>query len=83
MVNIFLVTSMIAILFYGYALCSYFLVQEISDRKIQSKLKRKTLFVLSVIPVVNFLVFIGFALEFSYKIAKESLIDVVHEIEED
>jgi hypothetical protein len=83
MMKIFLVTSMIAILFYGYALCSYFLVQEIRDRQFQNKIKRKTLFVLSVIPVVNFLVFIGFALEFSYKIAKESLIDVVHEVEED
>lgn len=81
--KIFLVGVMLAVLFYGYALCSYFLVQEIRDRKIQSKLRRKTLFVLSVIPVVNFLVFIGFALEFSYKIAKESLIDVVHEVEED
>lgn len=81
--KIFLVGVMLAVLFYGYALCSYFLVQEVRDRKIQSKLRRKTLFVLSVIPVVNFLVFIGFALEFSYKIAKESLIDVVHEVEED
>lgn len=79
--KIFLVGVMLAVLFYGYALCSYFLVQEVRDRKIQSKLRRKTLFVLSVIPVVNFLVFIGFALEFSYKIAKESLIDVVHEVE--
>jgi hypothetical protein len=83
MMKIFLVGVMLAVLFYGYALCSYFLVQEVRDRKIQSKLRRKTLFVLSVIPVVNFLVFIGFALEFSYKIAKESLIDVVHEVEED
>lgn len=83
MLKIFLVGVMLAVLFYGYALCSYFLVQEVRDRKIQSKLRRKTLFVLSVIPVVNFLVFIGFALEFSYKIAKESLIDVVHEVEED
>ena len=81
--KIFLVGVMLAVLFYGYALCSYFLVQEVRDRKIQSKLRRKTLFVLSVIPVVNFLVFIGFALEFSYKIAKESFIDVVHEVEED
>ena len=81
--KIFLVGVMLAVLFYGYALCSYFLVQEVRDRKIQSKLRRKTLFVLSVIPVVNFLVFIGFALEFAYKIAKESLIDVVHEVEED
>lgn len=81
--KIFLVGVMLAVLFYGYALCSYFLVQEVRDRKIQSKLRRKTLFVLSVIPVVNFLVFIGFALEFSYKITKESLIDVVHEVEED
>ena len=83
MVNIFLIILMLAVLFYGYALCSYFLVQEIRDRQFQNKMKRKTLFVLSVIPVVNFLVFIGFALEFSYKIAKESLIDVIHEVEED
>ena len=83
MMILFLVGVMLAVLFYGYALCSYFLVQEVRDRKIQSKLRRKTLFVLSVIPVVNFLVFIGFALEFSYKIAKESLIDVIHEVEED
>lgn len=81
--KIFLVGVMLAVLFYGYALCSYFLVQEISDRKIQNKLKRKTLYILSVTPALNFLVFIGFALEFSYKIAKESLIDVIHEVEED
>lgn len=83
MMRVFLVTSMVAILFYSYALCSYFLVQEIRDRQFQNKIKRKTLFILSVIPVVNLLVFIGFALEFSYKIAKESLIDVIHEVEED
>lgn len=83
MVNIFLIILMLAVLFYGYAMCGLFLVQEVKDRQFQNKIKRKTLFVLSVIPVVNFLVFIGFALEFSYKIAKESLIDVVHEVEED
>lgn len=82
MMILFLVGVMLAVLFYAYAMCSFFLVQEVKDRQFQNKIKRKTLFVLSVIPVVNFLVFIGFALEFSYKIAKESLIDVIHEVED-
>ena len=79
---IFLVGVKLAVLFYGYALCSYFLVQEVKDRQFQNKIKRKTLFVLSVIPVVNFLVFMGFALGYFYELAKDSVIEVFHEIEE-
>lgn len=80
---VFLVILMLAALFYGYAVCGLFLVQEISDRKIQNKLKRKTLYILSVTPIANFLVFIGFALELGFKIAKENILYVFHEIEED
>lgn len=83
MMIVFLVFLMIAALFYFYAVCGLFLVQEISDRKIQNKLKRKTLYILSVTPVLNFLVFIGFALEFGFKVAKENIPYVFHEIEED
>ena len=83
MMIIFLVILMIAALFYAYAMCSFFLVQEVRDRKIQNKLKRKALFILSVTPIANFLVFIGFALGFCYRITKDSIIDVIHEIEED
>lgn len=81
---IFLVgVIMLAVLFYAYSLCSFFLVQEVRDRKIQNKLKRKTLFILSVTPIANFLVFIGFALGYFYELAKDSVIEVIHEIEED
>lgn len=83
MMKIFLVGVMFAVLFYGYALCSYFLVQEIRDRKIQNKLKRKTLYILSVTPALNFLVFIGFALELGFKVAKDTILYVFHEIKED
>lgn len=83
MVNIFLIILMLAVLFYGYAMCGLFLVQEISDRKIQNKLKRKTLYILSVTPALNFLVFIGFALELDFKVAKDTILYVFHEIEED
>ena len=83
MVNIFLIILMLAVLFYGYAMCGLFLVQEISDRKIQNKLKRKTLYILSVAPALNFLLFIGFALELGFKVAKDTILYVFHEIEED
>lgn len=83
MVNIFLIILMLAVLFYGYAMCGLFLVQEISDRKIQNKLKRKTLYILSVTPALNFLVFIGFALGLGFKVAKDTILYVFHEIEED
>lgn len=83
MMILFLVGVMLAVLFYAYAMCSFFLVQEVRDRKIQSKLKRKALFILSVTPIANFLVFIGFALEFCYRITRDSIIEVIHEVEED
>ena len=82
MMIIFLVGVMLAVLFYAYSLCSFFLVQEVRDRKIQNKLKRKTLFILSIVPIANFLVFIWFALGYFYELAKESVIEVFHEIEE-
>lgn len=81
--KIFLIILMLAVLFYGYAMCGLFLVQEISDRKIQNKLKRKTLYILSVTPALNFLVFIGFVLELGFKVAKDTILYVFHEIEED
>lgn len=81
--KLFLVGVTLAVLFYTYAMCSFFLVQGVRDRKIQNKLKRKTLFILSVIPIANFLVFIGFVLGYCYELAKDSVIEVIHEIEED
>lgn len=83
MIMIFIVGVMLAVLFYAYSLCSFFLVQEVRDRQFQNKIKRKTLFILSVTPALNFLVFIGFALGFCYRITKDSIIDVIHEVEED